>query len=132
MMSSIVERFESCTLPSTEFHHEQHVFVAWSYLREMPLGEALHRFTRNLKRFATAAGTPSLYHETITWAYMILTNERMMRAPAATWDAFRAANADLLTWKPSILDRYYSPETLKSDLARSTFIFPDRVYEGLR
>jgi hypothetical protein len=38
---------------------------------------------------------------------------------------FADANADLLRWKPSVLDRYYSPETLASDRARRTFLMPD-------
>ncbi len=133
MIGSVVVQFESCTFPPADFHHEQHVFVAWSYLRNLPLALALERFSVNLKRFATEARTPSLYHETITWAFVILTHERMRRAPDDDWDAFRIANPDLLTWKPCVLDRYYRPETLRSDLAKSTFILPDRpLYEGLR
>jgi hypothetical protein len=31
----------------------------------------------------------------------------------------------LLTWQPSILNRYYSKELLASDLARRTFVMPD-------
>jgi len=33
-------------------------------------------------------------------------------------------------WQPSILDRYYSRELLDSDLARSTFVWPDRPRSG--
>ena len=133
MNSDLVARFENCTFPAADFHHEQHVFVAWSYLREMPMASALERFCTNLKRFATAAGSPGLYHETITWAFIIITKERMLRDPEADWTAFRERNPDLFTWKPSILDRYYSSDLLWSDRARATFVFPDRiVYEALR
>jgi hypothetical protein len=51
----------------------------------------------------------------------------MVRAEHATWESFAAANADLLTWQPSVLDRYYRPETLASDLARRAFVWPDRL-----
>jgi hypothetical protein len=34
-----------------------------------------------------------------------------------TWTEFAAAHPELLAWKPSILDRYYSEELLRSDLA---------------
>ena len=133
MSSPLIAGFEDCTLPPGEFHHEQHVQVVWCYLREMPLATAAARFIGHLKRYASTAGKPGLYHETITWALLILTDERMRQAPDADWDEFRRANRDLLTWKPSILDRYYRPETLRSDRARAVFVFPDAaMYEALR
>jgi hypothetical protein len=125
----LVGRFEACTLPPEEFPHEAHVYVAWSYLRELPLGIAAERFIRNLKRYADSLGKTTLYHETITWAYVLLVNERM---DEGDWRSFCAANEDLLTFRPSVLDRYYRPETLSSDRARTTFLMPDRMYEGLR
>ena len=117
--------FESGRLES--FHHRDHVRLAWIYLREESGPAALERFSGALRRFAAAAGKPGLYHETITWAYLLLIHERMARAVASSWNEFAAANPDLLAWKPSVLDRYYRPETLASDLARGTFVMPDRV-----
>jgi hypothetical protein len=89
--------------------------------------EALREFSTAIKRFADAKGATGLYHETITWAFLLLIAERDGRAPADTFEAFAAANADLLSWKPSILERYYSSEVLKSDLARKTFLMPDML-----
>jgi hypothetical protein len=43
----------------------------------------------------------------------------------ADWVSFRATNGDLFDRKPSILERYYSPETLSSDIARRIFVLPD-------
>ena len=111
-----------------EFHHRDHVRVAWGYLRESPLLVAIERFTSALKRFATAKGSPQLYHETITWAYLFLIHERMNGE--STWEEFAEHNQDLLTWKPSILDRYYRPETLWSDRARRAFVLPDLASLG--
>ena len=42
------------------------------------------------------------------------------------WEEFAASNPDLLTWRPSVLERYYTPEALGSDLARRVFLLPDR------
>jgi hypothetical protein len=56
-----------------------------------------------------------------------LINERLDGRPRDdTWTDFADANGDLLTWRPSVLDRYYEPETLASERARRTFVFPDR------
>jgi hypothetical protein len=119
-----VDAFEACTL--TDFHHRDHVRLAWIYLREHPLLEALERFTTSLKRFAASKGSPGLYHATITWAYMLLIHERMERKPADDFESFAGNNADLLTWKPSVLDIYYDRATLDSELARRTFLLPVR------
>ena len=63
---------------------------------------------RALRRFAVAQGKPGLYHETITTAYLLLINERLDGAGRdLPWDAFADRNPDLLSWKPSVLDRYY-------------------------
>ena len=123
--NELIDGFENCTLPNASFHHPDHVHVVWSYLRRMPLAAALERFQASLKRFATHHGKPGLYHETITCAYVVLVNERMVKGE--TWEEFCARNPDVLTWRPSVLDRYYRRETLESDLARRVFVFPDRV-----
>jgi hypothetical protein len=124
--SELFDRFVDTSLPADQFHHQQHVQVAWMFVRKFGMPEALREFSTAIKRFADAKGATGLYHETITWAFLLLIAERDGRAPADTFEAFAAANADLLTWKPSILERYYSSEVLKSDLAKRVFVFPDR------
>lgn len=121
---AFIAAVEQCTLPETAFHHADHVRLAWLYLRRLPLLEAMARFTRVLRRFAAALGKPDRYHQTITWAYLLLIHERMK---GGSWDDFVAGNPDLFEWNPSILDRYYRRETLDSPLARSTFVLPDAV-----
>ena len=59
--------------------------------------------------------------------FLFLIQERRVTAPAGeAWEGFARRNPDLLTWKPSILDRYYSRETLQSELARRVFLLPER------
>ena len=123
----LLQRFSDTTLPAGDFHHQQHVQVAWLFVLKYGMPAAIGEFTAAIKRFADAKGATGLYHETITWAFLLLIAERQARDPAATWEAFAAANADLLVWKPSILERYYSKELLASELARRTFLMPDRI-----
>jgi hypothetical protein len=126
--ATFLERFEDGSLPASAFRHRDHVRVAWLYLKAEPPLAALSRFAGGLQHFAVAHGQAGLYHETITWAYLLLIRERMEREGAgATWDEFAERNPDLLTWKPSILDRYYRPETLGSEVARRVFVMPDRA-----
>ena len=87
--------------------------------------EALREFPTALKRFADAKGATTLYHTTITWAYLLMIHERQTRDPAGDWPTFAAANCDLLQWKPSVLDRLYAPGTLTNELAKRVFVMPD-------
>lgn len=128
--ADFLRSFEDRSLPSSSFHHRDHVRLAWLYLRRYPTLEALARFIEGLRRFAAANGRPDLYHETITWAYLLLIHERMARVQAETWEEFAQRNPDLLTWNPSVLDRYYEKETLGSELARRVFVLPDRCVEA--
>jgi len=123
---AFLDAFEACRLD--EFHHRDHVRVAWIYLRSYPLLTAIEKFAAGLRRFAAAHGKPEMYHETITWAYLLLIHERLARTPggAGTWEEFAASNPDLVAWSPSILERYYSKETLASELARRVFLLPER------
>ena len=120
--------FEDGSLANDLFHHADHVRMAFLYLCRYPALEALQRFSTSLIRFATAKGKPELYNETITWAFLLLIRERMARAECEqNWDQFSANNGDLLNWKDNVLKKYYRGETLSSDLAKSTFLFPDNV-----
>jgi len=121
------DAFRAGTLPTDRFHHADHVRMAWVYVREYGLDEALRQFAGDLKRFAVAKGVPGLYHATITTAYLALLAERAAATPTDDWDVFAAAHSDLLRWKPGVLDAYYSPERLGSPAARAQFLLPDRA-----
>lgn len=128
--NELLSGFEDCTLANEAFHHEDHVRVAFLYLSHLSPLQALERFSSALRRFAQAHGKTTLYHETVTWAYILLIRERMARAGVPqTWPEFQAGNADLLDRKRDVLKMYYRPETLKSELAKQTFLFPDRLEE---
>jgi hypothetical protein len=125
-----VVQFEACTLPSRLFHHRNHVRLAWLYLMEAPLLDALVRFRTSLQRYAASLDAGTKYHETVTFAFLFLIHERMQHAQAATFDDFADANPDLFE---NILSRYYTAETLRSDLARRIFVMPDLIkYEQFR
>jgi hypothetical protein len=123
----LIRYFENDAYPEASFHHGDHVRLAFAYLCEYPVLEALQKFSSALKRFASARGKTQLYHETITCAYFFLIRERMARCEGAGWEEFAERNLDLLIGKNGILSRYYGEATLTSDLARRVFVLPDRM-----
>ncbi len=125
----LARRLEACEL--ADFSHHDHVRVAWVYLRVLALHEGAGRFIESIKRFAIYKGANGLYHETITWAFLLMIRDRIGRLPGIHgWGDFKAAHPDLLESSTRFLHRYYRSDTLKSDLARHTFVFPDRYEWG--
>ena len=122
----LVAKFEDGTLPIARFHHEEHVRVAFLYLRENPVLEVLSRFPCALQRYASAHGKNGLYHATISWAYIFIIRERIARAARRqTWEEFKEANPELFDARNPILAKYYRKETLASVAARESFVMPD-------
>jgi hypothetical protein len=125
---ALIRQFEDCSLPLDRFRHSVHIQIAFLYLCKSSVLDVLGRFPAALARYAEAHGKTGLYHETITWAYILLIHERIRRAGhAQSWAEFATANADLMTWTGTILLRYYRDETLHSELARKIFVFPDKT-----
>jgi hypothetical protein len=125
-----IARFEDCSLEPELFHHREHIRVARIYLLKCGPIEGLARVCNGIRRYASSLGKADRYHETITWAYVLLVQERISAAsPDQTWSEFVAANDDLLDWRRSILGKYYRDETLRSDRARRVFLLPDRGVE---
>jgi hypothetical protein len=124
----LLRQFEDCSLPLEGLSHSVHIQIAFLYLCRHPLLDVLARFPAALTRYAEAHGKRGLYHETISWAYILLIHERMQRAGRPqSWLEFASANPDLMTWSSTILKQYYRAETLSSDLARKIFVFPDKA-----
>lgn len=124
-IEQIVRDFESGAIDAGGFGHEAHILVGWWYLQEHDLLAAITRFTDTIRRLTRKLGVEAKYHETITWFYLIKIAERLNDADAADWPAFKAANADLFTWKPGLLETCYSAELLASAAAKSRFVLPD-------
>ena len=125
-----VAAFENCSLRNQDFHHEDHVRMGFLYLSRFPALEAMRRFSEALREFAARSGKSTLYHETITWAFLLLIRERRAlwleqtgRDPS--WDEFAGRNPDLLNSKESVLKKYYRDETLASEFTKKTFVLPD-------
>jgi hypothetical protein len=121
-----VDAFEGCTLPEEMFHHRDHIRLAWIYLITLSLPAAMDRFSVQLRAYAESLGKAGLYHETISWAFLLLVHDRISRAPVASFEELEQNHGDLFRWNPSVLDSFYDPQTLASPLARRTFLFPDR------
>jgi hypothetical protein len=105
------------------FSHVEHVRMAFQVLGRYDFAEAAFRFSRALRIITRSAGKPEIFHQTLTIAFLALIAERMHARAYSDFDAFAAANQDLMS--RSALARWYSPQRLASDAARATFVLPD-------
>lgn len=119
--------FASCALPASDFSHRGHLRVAWVYLRRRPFGRAALCFGRHLRRYAGSLGAAGKYHETLTWVYLVLINERLQAAPPGErFEAFLERCPELADPKGGLIGRYYDKVQLASPEARQVFVLPGR------
>lgn len=119
-LAKLVGEFETCTLEALD--HEDHVRLGWFYLSHDELSVVLGHFPQKLRRFAASKGAAGKYHETITWAFLMLIHERIGEGPGLSWSRFAARNPDLLS--NNVLMKFYSKEELACQRARRVFLLP--------
>jgi hypothetical protein len=121
---ALVEEFESCRLPAAQFHHADHIRLAWIFLGQMDEAEATRRIEQAIRRYAEHNGIGQKYHQTITLAWMMLVAAARRATPhAASFDEFAELHAELLAVKN--LNNYYTPERLANPEARMGWLEPD-------
>lgn len=125
---AFLEAFEACRVPPIDFHHREHVKLAYVCLCEAGHPSAAHARVRTaLVGFIRHNGVPETkYHETITRAWILAVDYFMQKAAPVScdsFDAFIAADPRLLD--ASIMLTHYSKDRLFSDEARSGFVEPD-------
>lgn len=119
-----VSAVNACELESLS--HHDHIRLAWIILQNYPLVAAIDLLRRQFAAFAESKGKPMVFHETITWAFAALINERIERGLGGTsWMEFLTLNPDVARGK-TILHEYYHVATLDSEIARRTFVLPDK------
>ncbi len=117
--------FERCTITPSEFNHAAHVRASYLYLSKLPFLEACIAMRDGLKRFASSIGKATLYHETITIAFMAIVKDRMARNPGGGWRRLLEDNPDLCDKR--LLDRYFPDQLLNTSDARERLILVERI-----
>lgn len=127
---TFLSRFERCQLAPPEFNHQAHLRVAWLYLMQFNLEEAITRTCQGIRRLASHLGAPGKFNHTVTEALVRIVAHRMKDQPTHRFADFLAANNDFLVNARDVLARYYSEEVLTSAEARRRWVEPDRFPIG--
>ena len=121
-------RFERCEFTTDEWHHREHVRVAYLYLLSLPYAEALDRMRAGLKALNAVQKVPETlergYHETLTRGWLQLVHCTLCEyGQSETSDAFLERHTHLLVRRAMLF--FYSRERLMSLEAKAHFIEPD-------
>ena len=93
----LTRAFEQGAIAGADFHHEQHLRVAWVYLAEQPTAEAATaRMAAALIRFTTRLGQLDKYSDDVTRFWIEQLAAARVAMPGATFEAVVAARPSLL------------------------------------
>jgi len=119
-----IAAMEQRRVAGANFHHRDHVRLAWAYLRNCSSSEAEEKLALCIRSFAAHNGAPHKYHHTLTVAWVRIVAAAMRLTPAIhAFEHFAAAHPCLfdtrLPWA------FYSPQMLGSSSARENWTEPD-------
>lgn len=116
--------FEDLSFPSDQFHHCEHIRVAWLYLKSSDATRATERMTASILRFANHHGAAQKYHHTLTLAWMRLVAAALVETPEGrNFAEFLAEHPELRD--KDLLKKYYSPGLMQTNGAREGWVEPD-------
>jgi hypothetical protein len=115
--------FEAGQIANQDFHHRDHLRLAWIQIRRLGLEGASDAIAGAIRRFAAHHGHPDRYHETMTRFWVRVVAMAINRNPALAFD-------ELLAGEPHLLDknlpyRHWSQDRMGSDEARRQWVEPD-------
>lgn len=132
-IAALISQFQSCTLPREQWTHPAHLKVAFWYLMQEPLLDAVRKIRSGIQRYNTAQGiamTPtSGYHETLTlfWISLVYQYLEQHNLEQHREGGFiTLLNGLLETYAdPQLPLQYYSRDRLMSWEARTRWVEPD-------
>ncbi len=119
-----IAAMEQLRVANANFHHRDHIRLAWAYLRRDNPSVAGENLANCIRRFATHNGAPHKYHHTITLAWVRIVVATLRLTPAlASFEPFAAAHPFLL--EARLPWTFYSASCLDSKAARAGWVEPD-------
>jgi hypothetical protein len=116
--------FEELTFPADQFHHREHIRVAWLYLKSSDATRAAERMAASIRRFANHHGATQKYHHTLTLFWMRLVAVALVETPdGLAFDEFLGAHPELRD--KGLVAKFYSQELVQTSAAREGWVDPD-------
>ena len=115
--------FEAGQISNQDFHHRDHLRLAWIQIRRLGLERALDSVTLAIRQFATRHGHADRYHDTLTRFWLRAVAIGIQYHPDLPFERLLAAEPHLLD--KNLPYRHWSRERMGSDEARRHWVEPD-------
>ena len=115
--------FTAGQIANQDFHHRDHLRLAWIQIRRLGLPHALEAVTAAIRQFAAGHGHGDRYHETMTRFWLLVVAMGISRHPTLAFDELLAAEPHLLD--KNLPYRHWSRERMGSEDARQRWLEPD-------
>lgn len=123
----LITAFEGCAIRPDDWHHREHVRVAWVFLCRHSFDEAVERVRSGIQRLNAANQVPesltSGYHETLTVAFMHVIASTIRHCGAEIDSRTFVDKHPHL--QRSVLRLYYTRERMLTPQAKQSFVTPD-------
>lgn len=121
-------QFEARTWPLDQWHHRDHIKIAYLYLSRYPFATAAEKVCARIRAYNAAHNVPESltggYHETMTQAWMRLVHLTFCEfGPSASADEFVDKHTQLLSKRALLF--FYSRDHIMSAKAKQQFVEPD-------
>jgi len=115
--------FTAGEIANQDFHHRDHLRLAWIQIRRLGLPHALEAVTAAIRQFAAGHGHGDRYHETMTRFWLLVVAMGISRHPTLAFDELLAAEPHLLD--KNLPYRHWSRERMGSEDARQRWLEPE-------
>jgi hypothetical protein len=123
--AAFVNAFDSGQISNQNFHHRDHLRLAFVQIRRLGLERASQTVTAGIRHFAARHGSADRYNDTMTRFWLRVVGLGISRHPELTFE-------QLLTAEPHLLDkglpfRHWSRERLTGPAAKQGWVDPDLI-----
>jgi hypothetical protein len=121
---AFVTAFLAGTLSPSDFHHRDHVRLAWCLIRRSGVATATATITDGIRHFAAQHGQADKYHETLTRFWVRVVSHHIDARPdITTFERFLATFPRLLD--KDLPSQHWRRETMQHSDARAHWVEPD-------
>lgn len=120
-----LEAFKTCVIDASEFHHREHLQIAYTLLTQMDVDDAHSELRKHILGLLNHLGMGTeKYHETMTYAWLLAVKHFMEKSePSIGFDMFIKRNETLLDTR--IMPTHYSHGVISSKEAKESYVQPD-------
>lgn len=119
-------QFEGLSLPESQFDHIGHLRIAFIYLRQNDLADAIEKTCHGIDQYATSLGAADKFNHTLTEATVRIMASRIQSDQCDNFADFKSRNPDIVNNLKSVLSQHYDHHTLFGEQAKRQFVQPDK------